>query len=104
MGWAWACSSSPEAVLVCMQSSGAVLYAASAAARRDMQLWGYLIAWPGQTRWQPRGTRSSVSLRGVAVGAEPWPWPLCRRLGGVGSSSSALWMLALVMKKMGGGR
>lgn len=46
MGWAWACSSSPEAV--CMQGSGAVLYAASAVTRRDMQLWGYLIAWPGQ--------------------------------------------------------
>lgn len=86
-----------------MQSNGAVLgdlhtrlYAASAAARRDMQLRGYLIAWPGQML-----KRQSLG-GGVAVGAEPWPWPLCGRLG-VGSSSSALWMLALV-KKMGGGR
>lgn len=54
MGWAWACSSSPEAV--CMQSNGAALdglYATSAAGQGDMQLCSYVamrishcLAWP----------------------------------------------------------
>lgn len=74
MGWAWACSSSPEAV--CMQSSGAVLgdlhtglYATSAAGQGTICSYAD-IALPGLARLQMRGTSSSVSLWGVCVGRE----------------------------------
>lgn len=116
MGWAWAqamgvlvCSSSPEAVCKVARRYLA-LHASMHQARRAREL-------PGQAKARYAAMRTSglayriplLGLEGhslgrlqMSSGGVCWAGrgsrrralgPLCRRLDGVGSSSSALWML-----------